>query len=126
MKTITPMPPTHHTFDPENWLRLAHCWRPVVRICDITGASVKVTLLDKQLVIYRVKGQVMVARNVCPHRGMPLTLGFHEEENTVCPYHGLRFGGDGHYNHIPSSPGQPIPTKLHLTNFTVEERHGLI
>ncbi|WP_256922502.1 hypothetical protein, partial [Klebsiella pneumoniae] len=26
MKTITPTPPAHCTFDPEDWLRLARCW----------------------------------------------------------------------------------------------------
>lgn len=109
MKTITPKPPAHCTFDPEDWLRLARCWHPVARACDIAGAPVKATLLDEQLVIYRIKGQVVVARDVCPHRGVPLTLGFHEEEGIVCPYHGLRFGEDGRCNRIPSSPGQPIP-----------------
>ena len=111
MKTTTPTPPAHCTFDPEDWLRLARCWHPVARACDIDGAPVKATLLDEQLVIYRIKGQVVVARDVCPHRGVPLTLGFHEEEGIVCPYHGLRFGEDGRCNRIPSSPGQPIPAK---------------
>ncbi len=85
MKTTTPTPPAHCTFDPEDWLRLARCWHPVARACDIAGAPVKATLLDEQLVIYRIKGQVVVARDVCPHRGVPLTLGFHEEEGIVCP-----------------------------------------
>ncbi|MGT4691244.1 hypothetical protein, partial [Klebsiella pneumoniae] len=26
MKTTTPTPPAHCTFDPEDWLRLARCW----------------------------------------------------------------------------------------------------
>ncbi|TYR78161.1 (2Fe-2S)-binding protein, partial [Klebsiella pneumoniae] len=55
MKTTTPTPPAHCTFDPEDWLRLARCWHPVARACDITGAPVKATLLDEQLVIYRIK-----------------------------------------------------------------------
>ncbi|HBV2662349.1 TPA: (2Fe-2S)-binding protein, partial [Klebsiella pneumoniae] len=41
MKTITPTPPAHCTFDPEDWLRLARCWHPVARACDIAGAPVK-------------------------------------------------------------------------------------
>ena len=55
MKTTTPTPPAHCTFDPEDWLRLARCWHPVARACDIGGAPVKATLLDEQLVIYRIK-----------------------------------------------------------------------
>ena len=69
MKTVLPTPPAHCTFEPEDWLRLAQCWHPVARACDIGAAPVKATLLDEQLVIYRVKGQVVVARDVCPHRG---------------------------------------------------------
>ncbi len=57
MKTTTPTPPAHCTFDPEDWLRLARCWHPVARACDIAGAPVKATLLDEQLVIYRIKGR---------------------------------------------------------------------
>ncbi len=57
MKTTIPTPPAHCTFDPEDWLRLARCWHPVARTCDIAGAPVKATLLDEQLVIYRIKGQ---------------------------------------------------------------------
>ena len=103
-----PHAPAHCTFDPEDWLQLARCWHRVARACDIAGAPVKATLLDEQLVIYRIKGQVVVARDVCPHRGVPLTLGFHEEGGIVCPYHGLRFGEDGRCNRIPSSPGNPF------------------
>lgn len=40
MKTTTPTPPAHCTFDPEDWLRLARCWHPVARACDIAGAPV--------------------------------------------------------------------------------------
>ena len=51
-----PVPPAHCTFEPEDWLRLAKCWHPVARACDIGAAPVKATLLDEALVIYRVKG----------------------------------------------------------------------
>ena len=52
-----PVPPAHCTFEPEDWLRLAKCWHPVARACDIGAAPVKATLLDEALVIYRVKGR---------------------------------------------------------------------
>ncbi len=61
------------------------CWHPVARAEDIGAAPVKAVLLDEQLVIYRIKGQVVVARDVCPHRGVPLTLGFHDEEGSFVP-----------------------------------------
>jgi len=121
-----PTPPAHCTFDPEDWLRLARHWHPVARSGDISSAPVKATLLDEQLVLYRIKGNVVAARDICPHRGVPLTLGFHDEEGIICPYHGLRFGENGRCNRIPSSPDQPVPAKLHLTSYAVAERFGLI
>ncbi|ADP10712.1 vanillate O-demethylase oxygenase subunit [Erwinia sp. Ejp617] len=119
-------PPPHCTFEPDDWERLARHWHPVALAADIGQAPVKAVLLDEQLVIYRVDGQVVVARDVCPHRGVPLTLGFHDQAGIICPYHGLRFGEGGRCNRIPSSPGQAIPAKLHLLTYASEERYGLI
>lgn len=108
-----PVPPAHCTFEPEDWLRLAKCWHPVARACDIGAAPVKATLLDEALVIYRVNGQVVVARDVCPHRGVPLTLGFHDEHGIICPYHGLRFGKMAAATVFP-----PAPTSQYRRNST--------
>lgn len=119
-------PPAHCTFEPQDWLRLAKCWHPVARSADIGPQPVKATLLDEKLVIYRLHERVVVARDVCPHRGVPLTLGFHDAEGIICPYHGLRFGEDGRCNRIPSSPNQPIPAKLNLTCYAAEEHYGLV
>lgn len=98
----------------------------MARSADIGPQPVKATLLDEKLVIYRLHERVVVARDVCPHRGVPLTLGFHDEEGIICPYHGLRFGEDGRCNRIPSSPNQPIPAKLNLTCYAAEEHYGLV
>ena len=121
-----PTPPAHCTFEPDDWLRLARHWHPVARGGDITSAPAKAVLLDEPLVLYRIKGQVVAARDVCPHRGVPLTLGTSDEEGVICPYHGLRFGEGGRCNRIPSSPGQAIPAKLNLVSYAVEERYGLV
>ena len=126
MKRTHPTPPARCTFEPDDWLRLAKCWHPVARAEDVGGAPLKATLLDEPLVLYRIKGSVVAARDVCPHRGVPLTLGSHDDEGIICPYHGLRFGEEGRCNRIPSSPDQPVPARLHLTHYAVEERFGLI
>nr|MBA2816765.1 HTH-type transcriptional regulator GltC [Candidatus Pantoea persica] len=110
-------PPANCTFEPDDWLRLARCWQ---RLCDVGPAPMKAVLLDEQLVIYRINQQIVVAKDVCPYRGVPLTLGFHDEHGIICPYHGLRFGEDGRCNRIPSSPDQPVPAKLNLISFPVE------
>ncbi|MCH4247287.1 MAG: Rieske 2Fe-2S domain-containing protein [Acinetobacter populi] len=118
--------PDHCSFMPQDWDLLAKYWYPVARIEDIQNAPVKAMLLDEPLVIYRIADEIVVAKDVCPHRGVPLTLGKHDGEGVVCPYHGLRFGSQGRCNRIPSSPDQPIPNKLNLLTYPVVLRYGLV
>jgi len=74
-------------------------------------------------------GQVFAMRDICPHRGVPLSAGKILSENTVeCPYHGWRFRRDGVCGMIPSlAPGQDMdPTKIRVQSYPVHERDGLI
>lgn len=118
--------PPHCTFEVDDWHRLSRHWYPVAHSDTVGEAPFKATLLDENLVLYRVDSQLVVARDVCPHRGVPLTLGTHDGQGVVCPYHGLRFGSGGRCNRVPSSPDQAIPAKLHLTTYPAVERYGLI
>ncbi|WP_049623630.1 aromatic ring-hydroxylating oxygenase subunit alpha [Frateuria defendens] len=124
--SATLTPPPHCSFDVDDWQRLARHWYPVAKAEEVGERPYKATLLDEPLVVYRVKGELVVARDVCPHRGVPLTLGTHDGEGVVCPYHGLRFGAGGRCNRVPSSPDQPIPAKLNLTTYPAVERFGLV
>lgn len=120
------VPPLHSTFDAADWkLLAAHCY-PIALVRNIGDGPVATTLLDEPLLIYRVGGKLVVARDICPHRGVPLSLGRHDGEGIVCRYHGLRFGEQGRCNRIPASPNTPIPGKLHLTTYPAVERYGLV
>lgn len=121
-----PSPPPHCTFEPEDWQLLARHWYPVARSADVGEHPEKLMLLDEPLVAYRVHGEVVVARDVCPHRGVPLSMGSHDGEGVVCAYHGLRFGSGGRCNRIPAHPAQSAPAKLNLTTYPSVERYGLI
>lgn len=119
--------PPHCTFLPEDWHRLSQFWYPIALERDLSDEKpLKATLLDEQLVIYRINGEVVVAKDLCPHRGVPLSLGKMCNSGLVCPYHGLLFGEQGKCKQIPSSPSQIIPNKLHLTSFAAQVRYGLI
>jgi phenylpropionate dioxygenase-like ring-hydroxylating dioxygenase large terminal subunit len=120
------MLPTPCSFEPSDWQILARCWFPVAQSAEVGAAPYKAMLLDEALVAYRVSGQLVVARDICPHRGVPLTLGTHDEGGIVCAYHGLRYGADGRCNRIPSAPEQRIPNKLKLHTYPAVERYGLI
>lgn len=118
--------PKNCTFTPDDWQRLAQYWYPIARIEDIQSEPVKAKLLDENLVIYRAEDELVVAKDVCPHRGVPLSLGKCDKRGVVCPYHGLRFGVQGKCNRVPSSPNQPIANKLNLFTFPHIEKYGLI
>ena len=68
-------------------------------------------------------------RDICPHRGVPLSAGRLLEENTVeCSYHGWRFRPEGTCAAIPSLvDGQDIdPSRIRVRSYPVREQDGLI
>ena len=70
-------------------------WHPVARSDSVDEQPVGILLLGEPLVVFRSEGNAAVAADKCPHRGSPLSLGTYVPEGLACPYHGLRFGGDG-------------------------------
>jgi phenylpropionate dioxygenase-like ring-hydroxylating dioxygenase large terminal subunit len=47
-------------------------------------------------------GSVFALRDICPHRGMPLSAGSFDGSEIECCYHGWRFARDGRCTAIPS------------------------
>jgi len=118
--------PNPCSFEAADWEILARQWYPIAQSAQVGSAPYKATLLDEPLVVYRVRGQLVVARDLCPHRGVPLSLGTHDDSGIICAYHGLRYGEDGRCNRIPASPAQRIPAKFKLLTYPAVERYGLI
>ncbi|SAK96668.1 Rieske (2Fe-2S) protein [Caballeronia hypogeia] len=121
-----PTLPRSCTFDRHDWEILSQYWHPVAFAADIADKPFRATLLDEALVVFRSNGTLVAARDVCPHRGAPLSQGWVEDGNLVCPYHGLAYGGDGKCKHIPSQEGGPIPERLCLTTYAAQEAYGLV
>jgi len=117
--------PRNSTFEPNDWEVLSRYWHPVAFAAEIQDKPFSATLLDERLVVFRSNGQLITARDVCPHRGAPLSQGWVANGNLVCPYHGLEYSGDGKCQHIPSQSG-PIPDRLHLTTYATQEAYGLV
>ena len=47
-------------------------------------------------------GRIFALRDICPHRGMPLSEGSFDGSEIECCYHGWRFTSDGRCTAIPS------------------------
>jgi len=87
-------------------------------------------LLGEPVVVGRLKsGEVFALRDICPHRGVPLSAGRVLAEGSVeCPYHGWRFKRDGACSKIPSLTGQESLDieKIRVRAYPVREQDGLI
>lgn len=51
----------------------------------------EIGVLDEKTCVAKVDGDVVTFRRKCPHEGADLSLGFVENGQIVCPYHGARF-----------------------------------
>jgi phenylpropionate dioxygenase-like ring-hydroxylating dioxygenase large terminal subunit len=87
-------------------------------------------LLGEPVLIGRMRnGEAFALRDICPHRGVPLSAGRVMPEATVeCPYHGWRFRSDGVCSLIPSLvEDQDIdPAKIRVRSYPLREQDGLI
>ena len=115
------------TFTESDWHALAPFWYPVAFSHEITDKPYAARLLDERVVVYRLSdGSVAAARDICYHRGVPLSLGHVEGDEIICRYHGLRYDREGRCVCIPAHPGGPISPRLHLDMYQSQERYGLV
>ena len=96
---------------------LRHGWLPLCRIGDVTAAPTSHKLLGVQWVAWRDDdGDIRVARDQCPHRLAPLSLGACEVGGLRCAYHGWRFDASGACTEIPAlGRDANIPPRARLT-----------
>jgi vanillate O-demethylase monooxygenase subunit len=118
--------PAGCTFDPDDWAVLSRFWYPIALSREVVDAPVSATLLDEPLVLYRAGDGVVVANDICPHRGVPLSMGTGDGDGVRCAYHGLRFGAGGACVDVPAHPAAKIPARLTLRTYPAVERYGLV
>lgn len=120
--------PCYSQFEDQDWEILSQHWYPVARIEEVSMQPQQVTLLDVKMALYKTaSGDIHLVRDICPHRGVPLTKGWVEGEEIVCPYHGLRYNAEGKCTKIPAQPElTKISDRFSLTKFPVIQKYGLI
>jgi phenylpropionate dioxygenase-like ring-hydroxylating dioxygenase large terminal subunit len=104
-------------------------WYPALRTGTLRpGKLTKAMLLDIPLVLGRREdGRVFALRDSCPHRGIPLSVGWFDGKRVTCRYHGWEFEPcSGQCSLIPSltSRDKLDATRIYATAFPCEERDG--
>ena len=87
------------------------------------------TMLGEPVLLARKNdGSVFAIRDICPHRGIPLSYGSFDGEDVECPYHGWTFGEKGTCTCIPSLvDGQDFDiTRIKTRGYPVRELQGNI
>ena len=81
-------------------------------------------ICGERMVFYRGQdGVVSALEDFCPHRGAPLSLGFIDQGELVCGYHGLRMNPDGT---CAGMVGQRVHAFPSIRSFPAVERYGFI
>lgn len=105
-------------------------WYPGCLSSDLRPGTLRgVVLLGLPIVVCRTsKGEVAALRDICPHRGMPLSFGRMECDRVECAYHGWQFDTTGRCRNIPAlvedSPIQP--EKIGITSYPCREGDGYV
>ncbi|HEY3637670.1 MAG TPA: aromatic ring-hydroxylating dioxygenase subunit alpha [Rhizomicrobium sp.] len=87
-------------------------------------------LLGEPILLGRTHdGRAFALRDICPHRGVPLSAGHMLKEGSVeCAYHGWRFATDGVCRFIPSLvEGQDFEAeRIRVRSYPLTEQDGQI
>jgi phenylpropionate dioxygenase-like ring-hydroxylating dioxygenase large terminal subunit len=86
-------------------------------------------ILGEPIVLGRSEsGEAFALRDLCPHRGVPLSAGEFLDGTIECAYHGWRFKPSGQCALIPSLVGGEgvDPAKIRVRSYPVSERNGLV
>jgi vanillate O-demethylase monooxygenase subunit len=105
---------------------MRHFWHPVMYAADLADRPNRVILLDEQIVVVRLKGEVRAFRDLCLHRGTALSLGWVDQDRLRCAYHGWTYDRSGTVVEVPARPELSGHLKVSLTRYPAVEQDGLI
>jgi phenylpropionate dioxygenase-like ring-hydroxylating dioxygenase large terminal subunit len=106
---------------------LRRFWYPVAPASKIGETPFPFTLLGEKIVLWRAKDGVYAClKDRCCHRTAQLSLGFVEEGNIVCGYHGWIFDGAGACVRVPQQPDYPALQKARVPAYKAVERYNYI
>lgn len=106
---------------------LLHQWHPVLLSKELSELPKAVEVLGEKIVVFRTSKGVHAFKDLCIHRGVPLSLGKIVNDEIICPYHGWTYSHCGACTRIPAMPkGKAIPRKAKAITYHCVEELGLV
>ncbi|MFA7623818.1 MAG: aromatic ring-hydroxylating dioxygenase subunit alpha [Pusillimonas sp.] len=103
---------------------LKNTWYVAATPDEVDAKPLGRQICGERIAFYRgAEGKVSAVEDFCPHRGAALSLGYVENGNLVCGYHGLAMGSDGKTVSMPMQRVGGFPC---VKSFPVIEKYGFI
>lgn len=103
---------------------LQNTWYVACMSEEVSDRPLGRRICGHKIVFYRDAESTPIAlEDFCPHRGLPLSLGYVENGNLVCGYHGLQMGCDGKSRSMPNQQVDRFPC---IRSYPVVERYGFV
>lgn len=118
--------PDRCTFSQSDWEALVGMWYPLALEEEVSDKPISKKILDLDLVVARLGEEYIVAKDLCVHRGAPLTQGWVKDSCLVCPYHGYEYDLNGRCTKVPCDPDWKIPSRIKLETYLHEVKYGII
>jgi phenylpropionate dioxygenase-like ring-hydroxylating dioxygenase large terminal subunit len=138
-RTAPPMPAAPPALQPTAatiagyYAAMRRFWHPVLPSASLVdGAPQAVTLLEEEIVLARLNGQVVAMQDLCRHFQAKLSLGEVRRipgagDCLMCPYHGWSYDIQGRCVDIPQlTPDRQIPADAVVPTYLAAERYGLV
>jgi phenylpropionate dioxygenase-like ring-hydroxylating dioxygenase large terminal subunit len=93
-----------------------------------TGKPVGVLRMGEALVLWRDRqGQLSCMLDLCPHRGVALSVGKLNDDHLICPFHGFEYDLAGEVRLVPANGRTaPLPKAMRVHTYPAREAHGFI
>lgn len=105
-------------------------WYVILESSEVkTGKPVGVTRMGEKLVLWRdSQGQVTCMADLCPHRGVALSIGKLIGDCVECSFHGFQYDPSGRCTVIPANGKNATPPKVFQVKrvYPTREAHGFI
>lgn len=105
-------------------------WYAILESSEVkVGKPVGVTRMGEKLVLWRAaQSLVTCMADLCPHRGVALSIGKLMGDCVECPFHGFQFDPSGRCALIPANGKNSMPPKALQVKrvYPTREAHGLI